>query len=288
VTIGGFRGRIMAMPAPPPLFEDGPLRLRRCREGAMLYYATDEYVGRALDLYGEAHGLELDFLGRIVRPGQTVLDVGANIGDHALAFARMTGPTGLVWAIEPQPGAFRLLCANLALNRVGHVMTLQAAAGAAPGRTRVPVLDYAKPGNYGGVAAGGDWGVEVPVVAIDALGLAACHLLKLDVEGMENEALAGAARTIARCRPLLYVENDREERSRELIERMGALGYRLWWHTPPLFNPGNHFGNGENVYADVGSINMLGVPAERKTEVRNLRPVAGPHETWRDALGLSR
>ena len=196
----------------------------------MLYYATDEYVGRALDLYGEAHGLELAFLGQLVRPGHTVIDLGANIGAHALAFARMTGVTGRVYAVEPQPGAFRLLCANLALNRVGHVTTIHAAAGAAAGKIRVPVLDYAKPGNYGGVSAGSDWGVDVALVVLDSLELAACHLLKIDVEGMENEAIEGARATIARHRPLLYVENDREQRSRELIERIGALGYRLWWY----------------------------------------------------------
>lgn len=269
---------------PPPLLADGPLRLRHCREGLMLYYVTDRYVGRALDVYGEAHGLELNFLAQAVKPGHSVVDLGANIGAHALAFARMTGPAGVVVALEPQPEAFRLLCANLALNRVGHVRPIHAAAGASAGRIRVPVLDYAKPGNYGGVALGGDAGEEVAMIALDSLELAACHLLKIDVEGMENAAIAGAERTIARHRPLLYVENDREARSRELHERLTGLGYRLWWHAPPLFNPSNHFGNPENAFATLASINVLGVPEERSLEIRKLRAVGGAHETWRDAF----
>jgi FkbM family methyltransferase len=275
------------MPAPPPLLEDGQLRLRRCREGLMLYYASDQYVGRPLDLYGEAHGIELDFLGQAVKPGQTVVDLGANIGAHALAFARMTGPAGAVVAVEPQPEAFRLLCANLALNRVGHVRPLHAAAAADAGFIRVPVLDYAEPGNYGGVELGGGTGAEVATIALDSLALPACHLVKIDVEGMENEALDGAARTIARHRPLLYVENDREARSRELIERLGRLGYRLWWHVTPLFNPHNHFGEAENVFGELISINLLGVPEERRIDVRNLRAVAGADQTWREAFALS-
>ena len=273
------------MPPPPPLWENGSLRLRACREGTMLYHVTDAYVGRPLDLYGEAHGLELAFLAQAVKPGNAIVDVGANLGAHAVAFARMTGEAGRVVAIEPQREAFRLLCANLALNGCRHVEALRAAAGAARGRIRVPVLDYSVPGNYGGVALAADGaGEPVDVIALDELDLPACHLLKIDVEGMENEVLQGARATIARHRPLLYVENDREARSRELIERLLALDYALWWHTPLLFNPRNHFANAENVFPGLASMNLVAVPRERPIETRRLRPVAGPHETWRDAL----
>jgi hypothetical protein len=61
---------------------------------------------------------------------------------------------------------------------------------------------------------------------------------------------------------LLYVENDRVDRSQELIEWLWGIGYNLWWHTTRLFNPHNFFGVAKNVYGALASLNMLGVPRE--------------------------
>ena len=60
-------------------------------------------------------------------------------------------------------------------------------------------------------------GEAVPVVTLDGLSLPACHLLKIDVEGMEREVPAGGRELIERCRPVIYLENDRAENSAELI-----------------------------------------------------------------------
>ena len=58
---------------------------------------------------------------------------------------------------------------------------------------------------------------RVPLRKLDDLGLSACHFMKIDVEGMEVEALRGGANLVAQHRPTLYAENDRKERSAELI-----------------------------------------------------------------------
>jgi hypothetical protein len=87
-------------------------------------------------------------------------------------------------------------------------------------------------------------------------------LLKIDVEGFELRVLKGSRVLIQRSRPLLYVENDRAEHSQELIEWLWEMGYNLWWHTPPLFNPQNFFGVANNIYGTMASLNMLGVPRE--------------------------
>ena len=87
-------------------------------------------------------------------------------------------------------------------------------------------------------------GESVSVVPLDTLGLSRLALVKVDVEGMEAEALLGAERTIAQHRPILYVENDRRDRSERPIALIGALIYDLWWHLPPMFNPDNFRGRG--------------------------------------------
>ena len=52
-------------------------------------------------------------------------------------------------------------------------------------------------------------------------------------------------------------ENDRLEKSKDLIELIWSLNYRIYWHLPPLFNPDNFAGDTENIYPGIVSVNML-------------------------------
>lgn len=266
----------------PILFEHPPVRVKACRHGVMMYNTTDQYVGRSLDRYGEFSEGETELFRQIVRPGMVVLDVGANIGAHTLYFAKAVGNTGGVYAFEPQRPVHQMLCGNVALNALGNVIAQQAALGREKGTILVPMTDYAKEGNFGGLALG-EWkrGEPVPVLTLDLLELRQCHVIKIDVEGMEREVLAGAVRTLARHQPLLYVENDRAQHSAALITDLFALGYRLFWHLPPLFNPRNHFGDSVNIFGRTVSVNMFGVPRSRPLTVNGLREVTSAEDTWR-------
>jgi hypothetical protein len=104
-------------------------------------------------------------------------------------------------------------------------------------------------------------------------------LIKLDVEGFEREVLLGTLQTLRRCRPTLYLENDRVEHSRALIETLWAENYRVWWHICPLFNPQNFRGEGTNVYPKLSSFNMVALPRESGLVVRGCTEVtdAGYH-----------
>jgi hypothetical protein len=93
----------------------------------------------------------------------------------------------------------------------------------------------------------------------------------------------GAAATLARCRPVLYVENDKVETSEALVAHLLAAGYRLWWHTPPLYNPDNFSRNPQNVFGRIMSFNMLCLPRE-SAEAPNLREIMSPP----DASGFLR
>lgn len=83
------------------------------RYGKISFFSSDLVIGRSLRTYGEWAENEIRFLLRSVHPGDTVLDVGANIGTHTLAFARAVGVSGKVWAFEPRPEIFRVLDANI-------------------------------------------------------------------------------------------------------------------------------------------------------------------------------
>jgi len=247
-------------------------KLVRGRHGIFVANENDMYIGRALIAYGEFSELEWTLLQRYCRPGNVVVEVGANIGAHTVTIARAVGAAGRVVAIEPQPAVFQALCANLALNCVLNVDALNIGCAESARTLAVPALDYAQEGNFGGVslsAPGKGPSISIRCEALDTIlqDFRRVDFLKVDVEGMEHDVLAGATRTIEQFRPPLYLENDRPAKSKALIERVHALGYRAWWHVPPLYNPGNHFGNTHDLYPGIGSFNMLCLPADHAGDV---------------------
>lgn len=259
------------MAAGETLLEAGTVRLKQCRHGAFLYNIHDKFIGRSLDQYGEFSAGEAAMFAQILRPGMVAMDIGANIGVHTVFMAQAVGSGGAVFAFEPQRVVFQMLSANIALNGLVNVMTWQAAVGAEAGDIFVPPIRYDQEGNFGGVALGGhDRGEKVPVMVLDAMPFRACHFIKIDVEGMEAQVLEGGRQMIARLRPILYVENDRREKSKALIETLFAMDYRLYWHNTPLFNPNNFFANSENLFGNIVSRNMLCVPKESPIQVSNL------------------
>jgi FkbM family methyltransferase len=252
-------------------------RLKPCRHGMMLYNIHDTFIGRSLDIYGEWSEGEVLLFQQVVKPGFLVVEVGANIGAHTVLLAQLTGPTGMVLAIEPQRIVYQTLCANVALNSITNVQCHHAAVGKAPGQIVVPALNYEVDNNYGGLALGGfTKGENVPVMTIDGLNLPKCHFLKIDVEGMEQQVLEGAVRSIAAYSPILYVENDRKDKSESLIRVIDSLGYNMYWHAPPLFNPSNFANNTANIFGQICSVNMLCLPKKVPQQLNGFQQVQVP------------
>ncbi len=252
-------------------------RQKPCRYGLMLFNQYDSYIGRSLDLYGEYCEDEVRVFSQIVRPGMTVVEVGANIGSHTLFLARQAGPQGRVYAYEPQRIVFQTLCANMAINSIPNVHAFQLALGDAPGSVLIPPINYTQENNFGGLSLG-NWeaGEEVAVTTLDSFHLAQCHFIKIDVEGMEQQVLAGAVETIHRHRPILYVENDKVEKSDALIRYLDSLGYQMYWHSPYYFSPNNFYANPNNVFPNLLARNMLCVHSSLKHDLTNFQPVLVP------------
>jgi FkbM family methyltransferase len=247
---------------------EASVRTYPTRHGPMLALVHDRFVTRSLAEYGEYCPAEWKLLEQLVKPGMTVVELGANIGTHTVPMARLCAP-GRLWAFEPQPRVFQVLCANLALNDIGNVLAYPDAGGEAEGFAVMPQIDYGVVGNFGGVGVLPEAarGVRVRITPLDSLPLPACHVLKIDVEGSEPAVLRGAARTIAKFRPLIYIENDRHDQQQEVISLIAGQGYRLHWHLPRLFSADNFNGAAENVFGGLASVNMLCIPAERNAQV---------------------
>jgi FkbM family methyltransferase len=236
------------------------IEMAETRHGRIFYPVNDKYVGGSFRAYGEFSQGEVDLFSHFIQRGAIVLDVGANIGAHTVPLAQLVGPEGLVVAFEPQPVLHQILCANLAVNSIPNVRTYAIALGNNHGSCMIPVLDYAASNNFGGIEMDSVTdGESVPLGMLDDFGLSRVDFIKLDVEGFESQVLEGGAATIELCRPVMYVENDRKQKSPELIKRLFDMGYRLWWHFTPLYNPNNFKGNQVNIFSTLVSANMLAI-----------------------------
>ncbi len=247
------------------------------REGYVVYNRNDIYIGRAIERYGEYGEIEAAMLRQFIRSGDVVIEAGANMGTHTQVLSRAVGPTGFVYAYEPQRIVFQTLCANLALNSRVNVDARCAAVGAESGFVLLPDFEYAHEGNFGGIEASGyPEGRKVPKITLDTdLDLTRLDLIKIDVEGMELDVLKGAQQLLRRFTPVIYVENDRPEKSEALIRHLLALDYRLFWHAPPLFNPENFYEVRENAFGRVVSLNMLCLP-RGKHSIEGLEEITDP------------
>lgn len=169
-----------------------------------------------------------------VKPGTTVIDVGAHIGTHTLTMARAAGRKGRVYAFEPQRKIYRELVRNLELNDARNTVPLRFALG---DRHGVIEMSKSAAGNEGGTAVGSG-GDKAELRTLDSFGFRNISFIKIDVEGFEDFVLAGAAQTIEQQHPVLLVEIQGGEdydkapakvrqRIEQTIARLKAFGYAV-------------------------------------------------------------
>ncbi len=184
----------------------------------------------------------LDLVGHRLE-GRLVLDIGANIGNHSLAFAERAGE---VLSFEPHPITFRLLEMNLAAVANAEAINL----GASDQRKRVRAISPRA--NFGASAItergvdGDELAFEFDVAPLDSIEQVRRQkvaMIKLDVEGHELQALEGARELLGRDRPIVVLEQNRDaiangsSPSVEFLQSVRyrhfyALDERIPWRTP--------------------------------------------------------
>jgi FkbM family methyltransferase len=224
----------------------GPLIVNRFdyhREGNRLFGVGGEI------LEGSCFGPEeLDLVLNLLRlrrqyfgDGVAMIDCGANIGVHTVECAvEMTG-WGSVLAIEAQERLYYALAGNIALNNCFNARAVHAAVAGQDGTMRVPVPDYLAPASFGSLelkpqtnefigqkidySAGA--AQEIRCLKLDSIALPRVDLVKIDVEGMELEVLAGARQLIGMHRPILQVEWLKSPKP-QLRQTLEDFGYRVF------------------------------------------------------------
>lgn len=284
--------------AAPILKENPVLRGKACKYGLFVYNPNDTFIGRSLEAYGEWSEFEIDMLKNFIKDGDTVIDVGANIGTHTVAFSRLVGKHGKVFAFEAQPRLEAILAANVKLNELTNVFWKPEAIGSECCKLALPPLppddEEANFGNFGihmHVTKSDGPPDIVEITTIDAFaGDLSPSVIKIDVEGMEADVIRGAAATIERCKPVLYLDHGEDARP-EIAEALEAVGYVAFWHLGPFFNPQNAFKNQQNIWPNqhVLAANLICMSQEMfqsldGAPIAGLSRYAGAGDTWRLAM----
>jgi len=243
------------------------------RYGVMECLDGDSIVSKALILYGEWAQLELDVLARIISPGNVVLDVGAFLGTHTLAFSRMVGERGQVHSFEPRETIRQVLAANVSRNGLTQVTVQPCALGALATSVDIPALTFGEEQNFGGLAikeaqAGQTAGTErIAVLPLDHFTFDRIDFVKIDAEGMEAEVIAGGVRTLAAYRPVVFAEcNDLRNGSKTLLACLEG-GYAVYGVLSAAFNPNNYNGVSQNIFFDGSEASLLAIPLEKIASV---------------------
>lgn len=182
-------------------------------------------------------------------PGVICFDVGANIGAFSIPWAlamekehqRTVEPWGRVIAFEPQRYVYQMLCANIMLNNVFHLVTpAPFVLGSAPGQMEIPFLDPMQSASHGSLSLRSDLPQDtgqaiesnrrttcmVTTVDEQAAAFGRLDVLKIDAEGMEPEVLSGASEAIREFHPTIIAEVTKCGRN-AVYDPLLAAGYEI-------------------------------------------------------------
>jgi FkbM family methyltransferase len=174
----------------------------------------------------ETDEAEYGKLGQWVKPGDWVLDVGANVGHYSSKLSQLVGHQGRVISFEPVPQTFEILAANMACCRARNVTLLNVAASDAMGTVgmSIPSFDTGLQNFYMASVTSDSPSLTVIAIPIDSLRFPSrIALAKIDVEGHELSTLKGMENLLKRDHPVLIVEGQ----AQPVSEFLRSFGYRF-------------------------------------------------------------
>lgn len=200
-----------------------PTKIVNSTYGPMIINANDQYIGRSIEVYGYWAAEDIDLIksliGLLLTKKDTVsyYDIGANIGTHTVAMAKTFGNKITVRSFEAQRQVYYTLCGNIAVNGLDNVHAHNLAMSNRSGdMIDIELPDYGMPNNFGGLElikakrSDNQYMTKNAVEAVETVCIddfdEPVDFIKMDIEGMEHLALEGGANTIAKYRPICFVE----------------------------------------------------------------------------------
>lgn len=182
---------------------------------------------------------EIKFVRQVLKPGQQVIDIGANYGVYTLSMAMRVGPSGQCWCFEPATTTANCLQAGIQANGFRHVVLERSALSSHVGQAQLTLNVNSE---LNELVFGGTSTVTtetVPMVTLDEClaryGWKEIHFMKVDAEGQESNILKGGKRFMAELSPLVQYEIKAGTALHlELAQEFAALGYEPYGLVPGL------------------------------------------------------
>jgi FkbM family methyltransferase len=168
---------------------------------------------------------------RLVRPGQVVYDIGANVGFYTMLAAHLVGRAGSVVAFEPAARNVAYLRRHLELNALTNVRVLEAAVGDRVGSAVFQTGPSFSEGRLVESDSPGPGQCRIELIALDDMltrgDIPLPQVLKIDVEGAEYAVLCGAVNLLERGRPEILLSTHTTAVRNECVQLLTQLGYDI-------------------------------------------------------------
>jgi tetratricopeptide (TPR) repeat protein len=238
----------------------GLSRVVETRYGIMQYLPRKNDIARSIELYGEWLQAHVNLIGKLSRPGSTILEAPSGIGAHVLALARLNGPDGHLLAYEADPLLKSMLFQNVRANRFESVVTVMRRQLAGATASEEHGLSVSG-------TDGDERGRQLDVETIDDLRLARLDLIKINECGHARSLFEGASESLWRLRPSLLLTVANAATLETLADQVRSFGYRCWRMESKLFEQGNFNACPTDVFPQQRTVAIVGIPEESEIEL---------------------
>lgn len=182
--------------------------------GSLVVIKTDVGISQTILSDGVWAEDDCNIFRKLVKSGDVVFDVGANIGHHSVLFSHLVSGSGKVYAFEPQDFIYKVLCTNLLLNDADNCFPVKNAVGDKNCFIRMYPIDYDTPNNFGALGISYkeqfEQGELVELITLDEFVKKNCiekiDFMKIDVQTFELYAMKGSRNILETIRPAVFIE----------------------------------------------------------------------------------
>ena len=203
----------------------------------LLVSEKDTGLGLFLRTKGEFEPIQTKLFLELIKPGNTFLDLGANIGYYSVLTSKVVGQNGKVFAFEPDPQNLNFLKKNVALNQANNVQIVEAAVGKTIRKQELR-QDLSNPGESTLAQTKNGSKVKVKVTTLDKFlnqaQIKKTDVVKIDIEGAEIDALKGGQKFLQKAKNIkLFIECNQEAlkqfnyRPTDLIKKLKEYGFEI-------------------------------------------------------------
>ena len=205
--------------------------------GSLLFIYSRDFIGRMVYFFEDLDPKVTWVCQRILRPGDIMIDVGANVGLISIIAARLVGKTGTIHSFEPQPSLLDLFQQSIKANLYNQIILHPVGLSDRNGKMSLKVPKN----NYGKGSLSRDYPaaetIEIPIFKLSEYmkkyQLESIRLMKIDVEGHETQVIKGALELFKKVTPevIIFEFNEKNKKllwKNDIIQILHSIGYEFY------------------------------------------------------------